>query len=293
MKKVIRLLSLILLIMILMIGNVYATFECKVDMVSSDVKENEFTVDVKLLNVKTDNGIISLGATLEYDDNLELEEMQGKNGWETPKAGSSSYNASNGKMALTRDSVGKSDEVVFTMKFKIKSDSKKDFDVSLKNISVSDGDTLLKLNDVSKNIKVAVGSGTEQKPDNTTQNPNNPSQNTNTTQKPDNTTQNPNNPSQNTNTTQKPNNTVQNTNTIQTPNNVNTNNTQNSNNSNQTTIITPTTNANKNNANKNNTSLSESLPYAGGKSPVVLIVIGAVVLVSSILLIKIKIDKRK
>ena len=112
MRKIVKL-ALVLCMTIFIIGNtVYAALSCKVSVQASQTevsKNEEFTVDFNLSNIQSQRGIISIGATLEYDkDSLELVKMEGKNGWETPTEGAS-YNATNGKIAITISGLGKKD----------------------------------------------------------------------------------------------------------------------------------------------------------------------------------------
>lgn len=111
MKKII-VLSLILLITISMVINVYATstFEMSLQSSKNEVsKGEEFTVDVKLSNIQMDKGLIALGGKIEYDrDSLELVKLEGESKWARP-----SYNEDNGKFATDRDDYGTDDEVMF------------------------------------------------------------------------------------------------------------------------------------------------------------------------------------
>lgn len=159
MKKIVKL-SLILLMTVFIVGNVYAALSCEVNIGASKTqvsKNEEFTVDINLSNIQSERGIISMGATLEYDkDSLELVKMEGKNSWETPIEGAS-YNASNGKIAITRNGLGKDDETVFSVTFKVKETSKQNLMVTLKNITVADGTAPAKISLAYKNIAVKDG----------------------------------------------------------------------------------------------------------------------------------------
>ena len=159
MKKIVKL-SLVLIMTIFIMGNVYAAISCKVNMQAAKTevsKNEEFTVDINLSNIQSERGIISLGATLEYDkDSLTLVKMEGKNGWETPAEGTS-YNNANGKLAITRAGLGKNDETVFTITFKVKETSKKNLMVTLKNIIVADGIAPANSSLVYQNITVTNG----------------------------------------------------------------------------------------------------------------------------------------
>ncbi len=157
MKKIVKI-GLILIIAICVTQSVYAAFSCNVMMQANKTKvnkEEDFTVDFNIANIQSKRGVISLGATLEYDkDSLELTKMEGKNGWETPAEGAS-YNASNGKIVVTRNSLGKNNETVFTLTFKAKKTSKQNPTIVLRNIAVADGTTPAKINLVSQKITVA------------------------------------------------------------------------------------------------------------------------------------------
>lgn len=162
MKKALKL-SLILSLAIFIIcimGDVYAELNCSVDIVTTETefnKDDEFTVDINVSNIQSEQGIISLGATLEYDkESLELVKIEGKNGWETPTDGTS-YNANNGKIAITRSGFCKNDETVFTLTFKVKEESKQNLILVLKNIIIADGTKPVKINVIHKNITIIDG----------------------------------------------------------------------------------------------------------------------------------------
>ena len=164
MKKLVKL-SLILLTAMCIMGNVYATLNCNVNIITAKTeyaKNEEFTVDVNLANIQSEEGIIALGGTLDYDkESLTLEKMEGKNGWANP-----SYNEVNGKFATDRASVTTSDETVFTITFKVNETSKENVEIALKGITISDGEESNKIELINKTIKIAdVTSDTD--PDNT------------------------------------------------------------------------------------------------------------------------------
>lgn len=156
MKKVLKI-SLILIVMIFIMGNVYAALSYNVNLKTNKTqinKNEEFTVDVNISNIKSDRGIISLGGTLEYDKNsLELVKMDGQNGWETPSVGAS-YNETNGKIAITRSGPGKSNETVFKITFKVKNGSKQNVTIGLKDITVADGKELAKIDNKYTNVTI-------------------------------------------------------------------------------------------------------------------------------------------
>lgn len=156
MKKVVSL-TLILITLNCMIGNVYAAFNCEINLQTNKTefsKNEEIIVDVNISNIQSDRGVISLGATLEYDkDSLTLVKMEGRNGWETPAEGAS-YNSENGAIAITRSGLGKSNETVFRITFKTTDASKKNLTITLKDITVADGTQPVKITAISKNITI-------------------------------------------------------------------------------------------------------------------------------------------
>lgn len=155
MKKVICL-SLLLLITIGIISNVYAASTCDISARTSKNtfnKEEEFTVDFVVSNIQSEKGIIAIGAVLEYDkDSLTLIKMEGQNGWETP-----SYNESNGNMAFTRNMLSKNDETFLRITFKVNKKSKANLTITLSDIKVGDGVAPATVKDVTKQITVNDG----------------------------------------------------------------------------------------------------------------------------------------
>lgn len=254
MKKFIKLSLIALIFVYCLIGTVYAALSCNVNIILSKTeisKDEEFSVDFNLANVQADDGIISLGATLEYDkESLELVKIEGKNGWETPAAGS--YNQENGKMAITRSSQGKSDETVFTITFKLKNTNKSEIPISLKDIVVADGDTPVKISVVSKSIKVKNEIG---KPNT------NPGTDTPNTNEPDNNNNNDNN------------------------NNDDANNVSNVNNVNS--------NVNGQNNIKDMTTTNSKIPQTGDNNTVFIVLAAIVIILSIILLFRIKMINKK
>ncbi len=180
MKKLLKLTLALLVICNIMIGSVYAALSCNVS-ISADKTEfskgEEFTLNVMISNIQSDRGVISLATTLQYDkDSLTLVKMEGQNGWETPTEGTS-YNPENGKIAITRNGLGKTDEVIFKMIFKVKEGSKQNLTITLNNLSVADGDQTVKFDNIKKDIVIKEGS---QNNSNTNQNTNSgTNQNTN------------------------------------------------------------------------------------------------------------------
>lgn len=144
-----------------LIGNVYAECKCNVDISISETslkKNDQFTVDVNISDIQSEMGIMAFGATIDYDrTSLTVEKIEGLNNWETPSNGSS-YNVENGKIAITKSGFAKDNETVIRITFSVTEESKKDLDVTLKEISLSDGTGILKVEDISKSITVKNGS---------------------------------------------------------------------------------------------------------------------------------------
>lgn len=288
MKKIIKLSLILLIVMCGLMGTVYAATTCNLVLSNPSKSEyskgEEFTIDVSFSNMKTDVGVIALDAVVEYDDNLELVEMVGKNGWEDPAG--LNYNKENGQIVITKNAPEKGNEVIFTMKFKVINNTKSEALIEIKDIKGGDGDKPFKVNNAVKKVNIKTAST-------------NPGGNTGNTitPKPDTNTVKP-----NTNSTNNSGNTS-NTNNINTNNIANNNQTSNNNNGSNggtasTNKVTNGTSGSinikqdKGNTVKTNTEKASELPYTGEKSnAVVVIIIGAVVLASAVLLIKIRKNK--
>ncbi len=133
---------IMLLIAIIMLGKVYAISECNVEIKAQKNnlnKNDEFTVDVNISNIKSEMGITAFGATLEYDkESLNIEKIEGRNEWETPTNGLT-FNEENGKIAITKSGFAKKNETIFKITFKVKEQSAKNPTITLKNITASGG----------------------------------------------------------------------------------------------------------------------------------------------------------
>lgn len=186
MKKIVKL-SLIIFIIICITNNVYAMTTCNVELSTSSTevsKNEEFVVAVRLSNVQTDEGADMFQLTLLYDKEcLEIVKMQGQNDWNTPKAGSS-YNPANGKMILEKDGFIEDDETILKITFKVKDDTQSNTTISINNTKISDGDSLITLNNVGKDINIVGGqtppddTSDETPDDGTNETPDNESDNT-------------------------------------------------------------------------------------------------------------------
>lgn len=160
MKKISLISILIILILATIATSVYAATTGKINMTtqkSEYIKGEEVVIDVKVSDLKSDKGIITLGATLEYDKNsLEFVKMSGADNWSNP-----SYNDANGKLITDRSGLTKTDESVAKITFKVKSTAASTSNVKLKGVEVSGGDGVFKLGEATSTIKVKNGTSTE------------------------------------------------------------------------------------------------------------------------------------
>ncbi len=199
MKKIVRLVLLVLLVTICMASSVYAAISCNITIEAEKKelsKNEEFAVYVKIADIQSERGIISLGATLEYDkDSLELVKMEGQNNWETPQAGFS-YNESNGKIVITRNGFAKENENILKLTFKMKESAKENVTIILKDITVADGKEPAQINPTNTTVTLKKDNAGTEDTNKPTQTPD-----TGNTEKPgtDNTIQIPNGNNSNTN----------------------------------------------------------------------------------------------
>lgn len=155
MKKIIVGLSLILLILVSVMGTVYAA-DPSVSLKTSKneyAKKEEFTIDVVLSGLTTQKGVAALMATLEYDkDSLTLVKTETQNGWSAPN-----YNESNGKLITDKNSNVTGTETVLKITFKVNENAKQNLVVTLKNITVSGGDGDIEIARAYKEFTVQNG----------------------------------------------------------------------------------------------------------------------------------------
>lgn len=175
MKKILTLGIAVLMLCMFMAGNIYA-MSCKVNLQTTATevaKGEEFTIDLYVSDIQSERGVIALTATLDYDKTgLTLVKMEGLNGWETPAEGSA-YNPQIGKIAITRSGLGKDNEVIFRMTFKVNENATSNPTVSIKDISITDADIPATFAEVKREIKLKQ---TQTTPTNPSENPlpNNP-----------------------------------------------------------------------------------------------------------------------
>lgn len=155
MKKIIVGLSLILVMIVSIMGTVYAA-DASVSLQTSKneyAKNEEFTIDVVLSGLTTQRGVAALMATLEYDkDSLTLVKTEGQNGWSTPN-----YNEDNGKLIMDKNSNVTGTETVLKFTFKVKENAKQNLVVTLKNMTVSGGSGDIEMTRAYKELTVQSG----------------------------------------------------------------------------------------------------------------------------------------
>lgn len=170
MKKILKV-SLMFIILLCISFNIsYATIDFNLGLSTSkstDLKKDDIvTVSVKISNVKSDIGLVTFGATLDYPEkSLQLVDIQGNGNY--PKPG---YNTSTKKLLIER-TPSKDKGTMFTIKFKVKNEDTKNLTVTLNNITASDGSGLFKMNSKSVSLKVKEqtklsGTNTPSKPGN-------------------------------------------------------------------------------------------------------------------------------
>lgn len=166
MKKIFKLSLTIFIMILVMVGSVYAV-SGNVIMQASEttVKPKEqFTVEISLSNISAE--VITFGGVLKYEkDDLTLIEIKGENGWETPTEGIS-YNSSDGVIAIERNKQGTGDEVVIKMTFEVKDTTKTSTTIELNDVMVADGKTTpLEIGNISKSITIKPSSTSTTTPD--------------------------------------------------------------------------------------------------------------------------------
>jgi LPXTG-motif cell wall-anchored protein len=165
-KKVIKIYLAMLIICCAMITNVNATFSGTMNLKTdkTEFKTNEeFVVEAALSEGKEEeNGIIVLGATLEYDkDALTLVSIDGVNGWSSP-----TYNEANGKLVTDRNNFSTGNETVFKITFKANKPISSTDLVQLKDIAVADGDIETKLGDTKLKLTISGSTNSEDQANN-------------------------------------------------------------------------------------------------------------------------------
>ncbi len=243
----------------------------------------EFTVEIKVSNLDVGtNGINTLSGNLIYDDEvfetIGESSIEGRNGW------SHSFNPENdGKITLTKMSFVKTDEEVFQVTFKTKSQEELKTTkglIQFKGISASNSASEIIASDVS--VEITIGEEDSSNDGNVNVTPNNTANNNNN-----------NNNNNNKNTTNTSGNSIgitpSNTNKNTTNTNTNKANTNTNTNTNKATNTNTNTNKNTNKevspyVNSTNTT-NDDIPYAGAED-YILYFIGAVVAIAIVFYIK-------
>lgn len=150
-KKISLMLAIMLVILVGVAGQSFAALKVDPNLGASksEVQPGEqFTVTYNISNVQGDKGIIALSGTIKYDKNvLELVNKSGSNSWSNPSL--------NGDMFVTdREDLGKVNETVFTLTFKVKDGATGNTNITVENVMASDGDGDVNVSNASKTITI-------------------------------------------------------------------------------------------------------------------------------------------
>ncbi len=161
MKKKILKLTTIAMLLVITYATIVSALSLTVSMETNTTtvaEATEFTVTVKVSNLDVgENGINSLTGTLKYNKNIfeEITEssIEGLNGW------NSSYEKDSGKIASTKQSFVKSEEAVFNITLKTKSNvTGKEGLVEFTDIKAQNSDSQIDAPNIS--VKISVGTET-------------------------------------------------------------------------------------------------------------------------------------
>lgn len=171
-KKIIILLSIIMLIGSIFASKTYAALNCNVNLSKSKDKftyKEQFSIYVSISNLQTTKGIIAIGATLSYDTkSLTLVSIEGENKWSDPF-----HNSSNGKITSFKNKLSTSNENVFKITFEVNEKGKAGESAWIKidNFEISDGDE--EKNCGGSSISISIGEASDSNSDNNSQGGNN------------------------------------------------------------------------------------------------------------------------
>lgn len=297
MNKIISLLSLSILITICLVGKVYASSMCSVNLQAQATNNGEISVNVVLSNIQDEKGIYGLSAILQYDTgSLEYLRMEEQQGWDGV-----SYNEANGRLAITRKGkeFAKSNQTVFKIIFRKKVENKSNVGINLTNITVTNSSKDNKLVNASTTINIGTNnnSGSEENNNPETGNGNNNSgssssnNNNNNNNRPGSNSENNNNNSGN-NGTNSNNNNTENNNNDNPENNESDdiNNNTKEENSNENNEV-PDNSINEEN-DKDANAVNGNLPNTGNKAnTIALVVVGIALLAIIVTVLYIKIRK--
>lgn len=158
MKKRIVKISIIVMLLVLIYSTIVnaLSFSATMTPSSSAVEEStEFTIRVSVSNLDVgSNGINTLSGTLKYDEDVFEEitdsSIEGLNSW------SQSFNQTTGKITLTKTTFVKSEEAVFQVTFKTKSNiSEESGTIFFTDIIASNSETEINASDIS--TKIIIG----------------------------------------------------------------------------------------------------------------------------------------
>lgn len=155
-KKIIILLSIIMLIGSIFASKTYAVLSCNVNLSKPKDKftyKEQFSIYASISNLQTTKGIIAIGAVLSYDTNsLTLVDIEGENKWSDPL-----HNSSNGKITSFKNKLSTSNEDVFKITFEVNEKGKAGESAWIKidNFEISDGDE--EKNCGGSYINIAIG----------------------------------------------------------------------------------------------------------------------------------------
>ena len=163
MKKFLSILLLVILMIFTMTVSVSGlSFTATMTPSATTVPEaTEFTITVKVSNLDVGtNGINSLSGYLKYDtevfDTISESSIEGLNSW------NAKYDATTGKIELTKNTFVTSTQEVFQVTFKTKAGvTGKSGTISYSNIVASNSETDISATDISTAISVGTSTGTE------------------------------------------------------------------------------------------------------------------------------------
>lgn len=146
MKKLLTISAMVVIIMCLVKTSTTAAMQCNVTLDSSEINEitanDEFVVEAKVSDIFSTRGLVSLGATLEYNTkSLKLKSIKGVGDYSNP-----AFNEKNGKILIEREPTNHN-ATMFTMTFEVLNTD--DVKVELKNITASDGTGLTTIDNQS------------------------------------------------------------------------------------------------------------------------------------------------
>lgn len=163
MKRFLSIIVMIMLVVFAMTVSVNAlSFTATMTPSATTVDEStEFTVTIKVSNLDVGtNGINSLKGYLKYDtevfDTISESSIEGLNSW------TAKYDATTGKIELTKNTFVTSTQEVFQIAFKTKSGvSGKSGTISYSNIVASNSESDISATDISTSITVGTASNSE------------------------------------------------------------------------------------------------------------------------------------